>query len=506
MGGRLVLGSHDNESYTAASIRHHISKHIRLILFSAVIVLLGVNLITFRSHIPSTQAVLDTLHLPNTKSTIQVALLNAHHANDEVQIALYNALSHVPRLNITRYQTTSSFGMEEVAAQLPHPPSTPWHSIEDFSQLIAQGSAPDVLVSTTCGNDYSLEADAVSALKLEYARLFEDHNTHLICVMHQSNHFIDGFGFEVKSILKPWIEARRADLVTLSPRVGQYFATEVWSLFWDDVRRQPVIRDFVPVFPVKFEESRGDDLEDVLKLAIQGSFDHGRDYQNIFLRFAELKAEWESLGLGKDAAKVQLHIVGSGERPEVPESIASQVVFHENLDYGKYYSLLHKMDVLLPAISQENWAGIDYYRNVASSSIAASIVAGVPLVADSRLMEAYSYLRLEMVWYKDEGEHEMDAAFRMLTASAEKKAALRRAISVRRAELLAEDYVNVEQWIVEAHEQAQSRLIAGVETFEVETKDVEKGSATEEERPVHRFNPFPGRPWNGGSKKKRTWR
>lgn len=473
------------DSYTTKFIRQQINKRMRYLLVASVVLVVCINMITFRQQIP-TDAVLDTLHFLDHGATIQVALINAHHANDEVHTALYDALSQSRNLNITRYQKTSSFGMDDVVSQLAHPPHTQWQPMSEFTRLTAHGPAPDIVVSTTCGNDFEQGPNEVSALKLDYARLLEHHNTHLICVVHQSNHLVDGFGFEVKSTLKPWILYGRLDIVTLSPHVGKYFTDTVYPLFWDDMRgKSPVMRDFVPVFPA---HTTGRTQDNTLNLAIQGSFDHGHNYTSIFARFAEVKAEWEAIGQHEDAARVQLHIIGSGAHPKVPTSIANQVVFHENLDYSEYYDLLSTMDAILPAFAQENWAGNDYYMNIASSTIPASIIAGVPLVADFSLMDAYSYLGLDMVWYREDNEHELDAGFRMLQAGAQKKRALRENVAKKRAELLQENYANVRQWTEEAFDKVQARLNGPHAEMKARV-DVEE-VPTEE---VHRFDPFPGR-------------
>lgn len=398
-------------------------------------------------------------------------------------------------MQITRYQQGAAYGMDEIVARLPHPPKAKWLPMSEFSKLVNEGTAPDIVVSTTCANDYSTESsDSASALLADYEVLLQQHNTHLVCVMHQSNHFIDGWGFELKSVFKPWILQGRLDVVTLSPHVEEYFVRKVWPMFWEDdmgsVKQAGLqMRGFVPVFPVVAnvqesgvkEEKKGSER---LRFAIQGSFDYGRDFESIFSRFVDVKNEWIASGRSEDAEQIELNIIGSGKRPEVPEAITHQVFFHENLDYTQYYNLLSEMDGLLPAFAMENWAGNDYYSNIASSSISASVIAGVPLVADFKLLTAYSYLRLSMVWYRDDDEHEIDAAFRMLEAVADKRKAMKDAVARRRAEILQENYANVEEWARQAYDKAQARVGVSVELVDepVEVED------------MHHFNPFPTRP------------
>jgi len=299
-------------------------------------------------------------------------------------------------------------------------------------------------------------------------------------------------------VFKPWILQGRLDVVTLSPHVEEYFVEKVWPMFWADdmgsLKQAGLkMRGFVSVFPVVVSSRDSNERKEVegelkerekLRFAIQGSFDHGRDFQSIFTRFVDDTDEWIASGHGEDAQKIELNIIGSGTKPEVPEAIAHQVFFHENLDYTQYYKLLSEMDGLLPAFAMENWAGNDYYSNIASSSISASVIAGVPLVADFKLLEAYSYLRLSMVWYRDDAEHEIDAAFRMLEAGVDKRRAMKDAVAQRRAAILQENYSNVEEWAQQAYEKAQARLGVSVESVMEPVKDEE----------VHHFNPFPTRP------------
>jgi len=483
-----------SDSFTTSFIRHHINTNIRLIIITTALLLILLNLLTFRHQIPLPSGI---LHWTDAnRPVIQIALINAHHANDEVNTALYDAFSHSIRVQITRYQQGAAYGMDDIVAQLPHPPKTKWLPMSEFSKLVSEGTAPDIVVSTTCANDYSTEAsNSASALMADYEVLLRQHNTHLICVMHQSNHFIDGWGFELKTVFKPWILQERLDVVTLSPHVEEYFVGKVWPMFWEEemgsLKQAGLrMRGFVPVFPVVAnpkESGRKEELEGGrkrLRFAIQGSFDHGRDFESIFTRFVDVKNDWFGLGKGEDAEQIELNIIGSGTRPEVPEDIAHQIFFHENLDYTQYYNLLSEMDGLLPAFAMENWAGNDYYSNIASSSISASVIAGVPLVADFKLLKAYSYLRLSIVWYRDDEEHEIDAAFRMLEAGAERRRAMKDAVAKRRAVILQQNYANVEEWARQAYEKAQARVGVPVELMEelIEVKE------------VHKFNPFPTRP------------
>ncbi|KAG7408521.1 hypothetical protein Forpe1208_v012424 [Fusarium oxysporum f. sp. rapae] len=55
----------------------------------------------------------------------------------------------------------------------------------------------------------------------------------------------------------------------------------------------------------------------------------------------------------------------------------------------------------------------EYVESKASSTIAASLIVGSPLIADDALLNAYRFLRRDDVYYREEGEDEIDVVERI---------------------------------------------------------------------------------------------
>lgn len=399
---------------------------------------------------------------------IQVALVNAFHKNDDVQTALYNAISHVPNVNITRYQAQARFGMDYLVSNLPMAPSQPWNNVSSLADVFEKGMpVPDVVFSTTCGNDYNPydQDDDVGTLKPIYRRLLEEHNTYLFCVMHESHHWIESYGWGLRSQFAPWVKARRIDFITMSPHVAEHFVHKVYSRWWWEAAgaTKPRSHTLVPVFPVDLPKIVAPELETKgLKIAIEGEYHRGRNYAGAFARLVDMKRALYVKGREHEADDIEIHVFGHGlAKPVVPSDLKNQVTFHEQLDYQGYYSLLSQMDVILPAFSTTEMGGIDYYVNKASSTISTSLIAGVPLVANERLLKAYSYLENNVVWMSEremrsnKGHNtaavEVETAMKLLDLTPEDREAKKVEVAARRNKLLEDNYTNVKQWITDAH-------------------------------------------------------
>lgn len=146
-----------------------------------------------------------------------------------------------------------------------------------------------------------------------------------------------------------------------------------------------------------------DDLvgEDELVFAMQGDYDsRRRDYQAIF---SQLEKFFGSDELSDENKKLNLHLLGHGPEPLVPASVKEHVFFDSSLDYLDYYALLSRSFALLPSFTTD-----EYLDRKASSSIPAALIGGTPLVATQAMLDAYSYLTNDVVWFQQERETDMD--------------------------------------------------------------------------------------------------
>lgn len=122
-------------------------------------------------------------------------------------------------------------------------------------------------------------------------------------------------------------------------------------------------------------------------VCVQGKLDPARrDYYGLF---SELLARREEAL----AANLTLVVQGKGGGRtgtsilDVPPRLLQDglVVQHEALPFQSYFELLHSCVALLPA-----FASPAYYTEKGSSSVGAALVAGTPLIATQRLLQAYT--------------------------------------------------------------------------------------------------------------------
>lgn len=109
-------------------------------------------------------------------------------------------------------------------------------------------------------------------------------------------------------------------------------------------------------------------------------------------------------------SRLELVLAGTGKQVGVPEGIVPYVSANFSLDYIPYYNLLHRCFALIPAFADEG-----YFTSKASSSVPASLIANVPLMASRKLLESYGYLTSPAVWLEDgDGESEMTGVYELL--------------------------------------------------------------------------------------------
>ena len=104
-----------------------------------------------------------------------------------------------------------------------------------------------------------------------------------------------------------------------------------------------------------------------------------RDYKRIFGSLGNVVKKINGtvdLTNGQPADKVKLHLIGHGPHVQVPENIRNNVAFDEDLSYPDFYRLLSKSYAVIPAFASDT-----YLDRKASSTVPASLIAGVPLVA-----------------------------------------------------------------------------------------------------------------------------
>jgi hypothetical protein len=343
----------------------------------------------------------------NVPEIIQVAILETVRAHDEVDAALVHSIASQPNVNLTFYQQDARYGSEKIVNAFGLNYTGPLNP-DHFMGTDKHTTIPDFLVLTT--SELALRG---APKRLE--ALLAQGKTRLICIVHHADHWAEE---QRKADIRPWVDANMVEFWTLSPHTATFLSNTIAA--WDsnadepwDNPPAPPIRVFVPIFPVAAPNATATEkATQDLSFAMQGDYDpHRRDYKHIFERLGNF------LAAGEGERNVSMHLLGQGQRPSVPENVASHVFFDQGLSYVDFYGLLSKVSAVLPG-----FASPEYLDRKASSSVPAALIAGTPLVADRRLLAAYAYVEEESVWLQEDGENEFDVVERMLSSTTEQRA------------------------------------------------------------------------------------
>ncbi|GAM88317.1 hypothetical protein ANO11243_063500 [Dothideomycetidae sp. 11243] len=356
---------------------------------------------------------------------VRLAIINSYPAHDEVFNALIYTFGSIPGVRLELFLETLRFGSQDI--------------IDDFQlnldmannsqpQMFMAGNAtaPDIIVSSTC------EVDS-RTMHQQFDKLLERNQTYLFCVVHHADHWLLNDNIANSSLIKTWINSGKMAFVTLSNHTSQFLENQViptWALSSQIV---PKLRVFPPIFPTWPKVQ-----EETLSFALQGNYEPSRrDYNGIF--------EHLSMFLRDSDTNVTLRLVGSGVRPEVPAQLQQHVVFDQALNYPEFYDTLALCFAMLPGFASDT-----YYDRKASSTIPASVIAGVPVVGPQRLLETYTYLDRDDIWLQNEGETDIDVIGRVLKLDPEIREAKKQRVVAASRRLMQANKVSARQWILDA--------------------------------------------------------
>lgn len=366
---------------------------------------------------------------------LRISIVESGGSHEEVVASLTHTFGSLPKAQLSLYLLLKRFGLTELIETfaLSSKSTPPMKSSYDFPKLYTNDTIPHILVSTTCELDILRLNDAIDAI-LNHGR------TYLFCVVHHADKWGEEEKLQVE--LWEWIERRRVTFLTLSPHTAEYFRTvaiQNWPL------KDEVIVDYlVPVYPVPRDRPLDDLIsEDELAFAMQGDYDsRRRDYQAVFSQLEKFLGSEE---LSDENKKLNLHLLGHGSEPLVPASVKDHVFFDSSLDYLDYYALLSRSFALLPAFATD-----EYLDRKASSSIPAALIGGTPLVVTQAILDAYSYLTNDVVWFQREGETDMDVVGRVLRMPAEQRERRKDLVQQRLAALVEDNILKTKRWVKEA--------------------------------------------------------
>ncbi|KAF3939313.1 hypothetical protein ABW19_dt0202053 [Dactylella cylindrospora] len=401
------------------------------------------------------------------KRPLRITITETGGSHDEVVAALVNAWGKLPGAELSFFQRLSRYGSHDIMRtfDLSNPIPDP-RGMMDFRRWDEHQPVPDIVIATTCEFDMRKYA-------YNMTQLLENEKTYVFCVIHHA----DRWGFErhhLEEALSPWIRARRAEFLALSPHTAEYLlekSLKKWKVVKEE-GHQPLIRHFVPVFPVQLPPIDADDNN--LSFGLQGDFgQERRDYKMVFRRLGEFlkpatevvssvdtsvdeddgfhrtkreETDEESQTIIETAPRnITLHLVGHGKHPEVPQDVVNNVVFDEGLNYIDFYTILSRCFALLPA-----FATPEYLDRKASSTVPASLIAGTPLVATKTIINSYAYLTEDAVWLQDESETDFDVIGRVLKLSNEQRKAKTAKVRELRQQIIERNILLAKKWTLEA--------------------------------------------------------
>lgn len=346
------------------------------------------------------------LDKPVLPEVTRIAITESGGSHDEVTAALIHAFGKQHDVAISTYLLLQRYGIADI-----------FHDFNLSSSIVADKPSgafqasldglpfPHILVAVTCEIEIVELAEAYEIL-LSYRKTF------LFCVVHHAERWVDGVFVDK---IRPWVQEERVHFIGLSEHTANYLG-EKCVPEWNMTVSVP-IDALPPVFPVAIETPANSDTG--LTFALQGDYDPARrNYTSTFEGLSELidLAQNQSSGHNQSVPhnnNITLRLLGHGKnKPEIPEHLKSHVSFDEDLLYRSFYTLLSRTFTLLPSFASK-----DYYDIKASSTVPAALIAGAPLVANTELLEAYTYVPEDAVWKQKEGESEMDVVKRVVQLS-----------------------------------------------------------------------------------------
>ncbi|GAX79067.1 hypothetical protein CEUSTIGMA_g6507.t1 [Chlamydomonas eustigma] len=115
---------------------------------------------------------------------------------------------------------------------------------------------------------------------------------------------------------------------------------------------------------------------------------------------------------GSRVRGVEVCVLGKGgmrEQLGIPAEVDADVEYLERLPYPEFWGRIYRSFALVPAFGMPV-----YYESRISSTIIASLITGVPLIAEQRLLDTYTFFTPEHVFLRKEGEDEVAAMYRIM--------------------------------------------------------------------------------------------
>jgi hypothetical protein len=387
---------------------------------------------------------------PPLPDQLRIAIVESGGANEETTAALIHAFGVQNRTQLSLYLLQQRYGIGYIINKfnLSHPIATN-KSSSDFAEAVGTNVVPHIVVSATC------ESDLV-ALDAPLTKLLSRKSTYLFCIVHQPERWS---AKDLTTKIQPWIDQQMVDLVTLSQHTAHYLRTEVINAW--EFNATVTVRHLAPLFPVQLPDhgfpasraiSKGDSGPLQYPIAIHGDFDATRhNYTDVFSNVLALNERAEKITIETknytrtEKRDVSLHIFGERVPPNVPKKVKPILSVDREMPFQRQYELLSRSFILLPAFT--SGSSSDYLFKLASWSIPAALIAGVPIAGDEDILQAYNYVPRDTAWFRYAGENEMKVAERVVLWSEEEHKRKKELVREKCKDLIQRNVELVDEWI-----------------------------------------------------------
>ncbi|KAK9371417.1 hypothetical protein V1509DRAFT_607212 [Lipomyces kononenkoae] len=365
------------------------------------------------------------LKLGEVPTPLRIFLVENSGSHEEVFCSLIYAFAQIQNSYIYEYLLRPRFNIFAIIksfnlANLAKPRSTTAMKLDE------KEPHPDIILATTCEFDiFRLQPQMTEML---------GNGSYLFCTVHHADRWHSEFAFNFYNSIKPWIEAERVTFLFLSSHTKRYVEENVIPS-WEPKHRVAAKRFevFVPVFPV--EPSKKEETS----FSLQGNYESDRrDYKSIFESFSAFGKKHPDQ---PQFQQLRMHLLGHGKRPDVPLAIRDRVEFNEGLEFAEFYKILSESFALLPAFASD-----EYYDRKASSSVPASLIAGVPIVGKRRLLETYDYMTEDSMWVQADDEDDLAVVGRILEMSKQNIEAQKIRTRNRNREIIDDNIKKARSW------------------------------------------------------------
>ncbi|KAG1677812.1 hypothetical protein FOA52_008576 [Chlamydomonas sp. UWO 241] len=216
------------------------------------------------------------------------------------------------------------------------------------------------------------------------------------------------------------------ELLTLSPHVAASLAAAT---------QRPT--DWIlPVYPVRpepdctRETGAGSIVGMCLRgFAMQGKFSNlRRNYTSVW---AQMGSRLEQLNDPQIGKVFHMNVLGKGpDRLNLPDVLTPHVTVHRRLPFGAFYNVICHNLALVPSL-----ANAKYFTHKFSSTVITSLSTGTPMITNDRMLDAYTFLEKDAMFYQAAGEPEIDAMLRISASPDASILATRKALKQLRYKL-----------------------------------------------------------------------